>query len=402
MDRYLAPILFRADFSSGDLLTRPSFTLRTAKEVGFKEDWLERAIAADPELVIAACREAELTDEAWVCWGRQFSVEPVGAIDVMLVSESGRVAIVETKLSYNPDARRSVIAQVLEYATHLPAIDFARLPHVPQTSGRPVVDPDVVQSRVQEGDYLLVVAGDRLDARAVKLGQALLGRHLVRGWDLALVEVAVFKEEVAQPDHQFLLVPHLRGAVIAEQRQVVRVVIEGERTRVDVQPTAPVGGSRTRKQQSSAELIEKIVAAVGAGNQDRLKEFLTRSEQLGVQPKGRGTSLTLLWSPPSASHPFTFGSIYEDGKVSFDYVMHYFRQNSLDEQLGGHYISAISALVPGSSVVDNLATATAWKWFDIARGGRGLTLRDLLPHSEAWLALIHETMRQTSQRLSSR
>jgi len=56
---------------------------------------------------------------------------------------------------------------------------------------------------------------------------------------LALVEIAVF-QPTQSAERQYLLVPHLRGAVVAEQRQVVRVVAEGDRTSIKVEPTAPV------------------------------------------------------------------------------------------------------------------------------------------------------------------
>ena len=48
------------------------------------------------------------------------------------------------------------------------------------------------KSRTGADQLARVVAGDRLDSRAVNLSKSLLGRHLVHGWDLALVEIAVF------------------------------------------------------------------------------------------------------------------------------------------------------------------------------------------------------------------
>ena len=258
MDRYLSPIIFAADFDGAEAPTHAAFESTTAREMGFKEDWLQRAIAHNPELVIAACREADLTDEEWIFWAREFPVESAGNIDILLVSESGRVAIIETKLSYNPEGRRSVVAQTLEYAIHLPVV--SRLPPLPEAKGQPFVDLDTVQSRIQEGDYLLVITGDRLDSRAVKLGQSLLGQHLVRGWELALVEVGVFRKTPDDGSRNGLLVPHLRGAIVAERRQVVQITIEGDRTRVDVKPLVPVAAAAKTQNLTRVEFFEKLSA----------------------------------------------------------------------------------------------------------------------------------------------
>jgi hypothetical protein len=114
VDRYLSPIFYRANVASQEGATVRSHSLQTAPEAGFKEGWLQAAIAADPEIVIGACAEAELTeDETWYLWSTNVTIG-TGAIDVLLLSESGRVGIVETKLSYNPENRRTVLAQVMD------------------------------------------------------------------------------------------------------------------------------------------------------------------------------------------------------------------------------------------------------------------------------------------------
>jgi hypothetical protein len=198
--------------------------------------------------VTDACEEAELTDEAWWFWKRELSTD-AGSIDVLLVSESGRVAIVETKLSYNPEKRRSVLAQVLEYAVSLPRLADDQLPPLPREALEAGLTDERVEQRIRQGDFLLVIAGDRLDSRAVRLGRALLGDHLVNEWELALVEVAVFErvEGVDGPKH--VLVPHLRGAIQPELRQIVRVTVDrGEKDSVTVERVAPepAGGAREK------------------------------------------------------------------------------------------------------------------------------------------------------------
>lgn len=142
--------------------------MTTAREVGFKEQWLQDAIVTDPELVLAPCREARLIDEneAWTFWGKEVYAKGIGNIDVMLVSESGRVAIVEAKLAHNSEARREVVAQVLEYAINLSSVVF---PKAPKVGGTQLYQEDI-QKKIREPP--LIIAGDLLDPRAVNLSRA--------------------------------------------------------------------------------------------------------------------------------------------------------------------------------------------------------------------------------------
>ena len=247
MDTCLSSVLFTASFSGDTDLTQKSYEQKTARDAGFDEGWLQRAIAENCELVLAPCRAAGLIDkeERWAFWGREVHVEP-GDIDVLLVSEYGRLAVVETKLSYNPEARREVVAQVLEYAIHLPSSPVSNLPPIPNVDdGRPRAEE--VERKLQEGDYLLIIAGDQLDPRAVKLSEVVLGKHLVRPWDLVLVDVAVFQSGAGSAELKYLLVPHLRGMLKADRRQVVTVKVERENTRLTVENIAPVAIGRTSK-----------------------------------------------------------------------------------------------------------------------------------------------------------
>jgi hypothetical protein len=275
MDTCLSSVLFTASFSAEKDLTRKSYELTDAQKIGFKEGWLQQAISENPELVLAPCRAAGLIDdeEQWAFWGREVHVEPAGDIDVLLVSEEGRLAIVETKLSYNREARREVVAQVLEYAIHLPSRSVSNLPEIPKVGGsRPGVAE--VERRLQEGDYLLIIAGDQLDPRAIKLGEVVLGKHLVRPWDLVLVEVAVFQSMAESAELKHLLVPHLRGMLVADRRQVVTVKVEGGGPRVTVENFAPVAIGRTPK-WTEAQFFAAVAHAPS-----QLADFMTKIQQL--------------------------------------------------------------------------------------------------------------------------
>jgi hypothetical protein len=241
VDSYLSRTVFGVDFAAPKALTR-CYKLKNASEIGFKENWLQSAIAENIELVLGPCREGNFIpqDEEWRFWGREIAIKDAGgiSIDVLLVSEFGRLAIVETKLFHSPEARRAVVVQAIEYAIHLTISDLPD--EVPQTAeGQPFVELDDVRDKIEEP--LIVIAGDQLDPRAVRLSKAVLGKHVGKGWDLALVELSIFEQQADSDPKQFLLVPHLVGGIAVEQRQVLLVRVEGNRTQVEVQE--PKGGS---------------------------------------------------------------------------------------------------------------------------------------------------------------
>ncbi len=64
--------------------------------------------------------EIELGTPPLLCIGWEVSVAS-GSQDLLYVDETGLLTIVETKLKKNPEARREVVGQILEYASHASA-----------------------------------------------------------------------------------------------------------------------------------------------------------------------------------------------------------------------------------------------------------------------------------------
>ena len=116
-------------------------------------------------------------------------------MDVLLLSSLGRIGIVETKLAYNPERRREVVAQILEYALNMSDNEDKILEKypIPDLDGVPIVDSEEVRNHFRDTDFLLIVAGDEIDPRAVKLSQSLAGDHMITAWDLATIDVSLFQ-----------------------------------------------------------------------------------------------------------------------------------------------------------------------------------------------------------------
>src|SRR5512144_2824257 len=87
-----------------------------ADGLSFGERWLQETLFDHPTLLpiddidsayggcIAVCRELQTS---------------AGPIDLLYVTPEGRLVIAETKLWRNPEARRAVVTQILDYAKEL-------------------------------------------------------------------------------------------------------------------------------------------------------------------------------------------------------------------------------------------------------------------------------------------
>ncbi|WP_203546903.1 hypothetical protein [Mesorhizobium sp. AA22] len=99
---------------------RPSFFKRSrlhAGEGAHDEEWLQLLLFESPELVILDRMDADAGN--FVPIVRELPLTREGGVvflDILGVSRTGRLVLIECKLWRNPQARREVIAQTLEYA----------------------------------------------------------------------------------------------------------------------------------------------------------------------------------------------------------------------------------------------------------------------------------------------
>ena len=104
MDRYASPLLFAADVAKQEgPSTAPAYEITTAERAGFKEAWLQSAIANEPELIISACRKAGLTDERW--WLEQRQAVHVDVNEKLRHAGEPRITVRRARASSFPRAR---------------------------------------------------------------------------------------------------------------------------------------------------------------------------------------------------------------------------------------------------------------------------------------------------------
>lgn len=201
---------------------------------GRNEAWLRDFLLKHPEALPSAEIDPAYADPIPVC--REMST-PAGPIDALFVNQQGALTIVECKLWHNPQARREVVGQILDYAKELARWHYEDLQREVSRSLRrpgnalfglvaernPAADEaafvDAVGRNLRSGRFLLLVAGDGIREGTEAIVQFMHG-HTGMRFAFGLVEMAGYE----LPGGQLLVQPRVLARTVAIERTVVRIV----------------------------------------------------------------------------------------------------------------------------------------------------------------------------------
>ena len=192
---------------------------------GMDESTLQDLLFQHPKSLPVASIDAAYDGAVPVC--KELST-PAGYLDALYVNALGRLTLVEFKLWRNPQARRQVIGQILDYAKELASWRYEDLQREVSKrlnkTGNALYDqvcaihPDVneaqfvdnVNQHLQRGEFLLLIVGDGI-REGVETIVDFVQRHSGLRFNLALVEVALYREN--------------NGGIIVQPRILVRTEI---------------------------------------------------------------------------------------------------------------------------------------------------------------------------------
>ena len=225
------------------------------------EDWLQQVLERSPEGFPLHLIDERLQSPL-TCLGREVATE-VGPIDLLYISSNGQLVVVETKLWRNAEARREVVAQIIDYGAQLRRWTQEQLDaQYRKTAGGAqtlweAVRPerldeseweDTVNGNLAHGRMTLIIAGDGIRSAVETLASA-VGRHPEFLFRLALLELRVFKRAA---DGSYLLVPSVLARTAEIERAVVRVeYVESAQPRVTVE--TPVTDETVRRRHTLSE-----------------------------------------------------------------------------------------------------------------------------------------------------
>ena len=204
---------------------------------GRDEAWLRNLIAEHPEILPVHDVDPSFAPLTTLCTELRTEAGPV---DVALISPAGRLAIVECKLWRNPEARRKVVAQVLDYARALARWTYAdlqrqvsaaagstgNLPFEAAKRMRPDIEEaqfiDATTRSLREGRFLLLIAGDGIREGVSGIAE-LINRNAAMGFSFGLIEVALY----GLADGGMIVQPRVVARTETIERTFVRIETAG-------------------------------------------------------------------------------------------------------------------------------------------------------------------------------
>jgi hypothetical protein len=159
---------------------------------------------------------------------------PAGAIDIFMVTPSGLPVLVECKLWRNPEARREVVGQIIDYAKELSRWSSSDLQREVSRRLKRVGNPlleivrasvpevdeirfnDAVTANLRRGRFLLLIVGDGI-REGVEAIAEYLQMHAGLHFSLGLVELPIY----IMPNGDRLVAPRVLARATIVTRNVV-------------------------------------------------------------------------------------------------------------------------------------------------------------------------------------
>ena len=371
---------------------------------GFSENRLQKLIFDCPQLLPITALEPNFTEIIPVC--RELPT-PAGPLDNLFVTPQGNLILVECKLWRNPEARRKVIAQIMDYAKEIASWSYDDLMHAinraNQTNhGNPLYElmkesPDLVQEQMlvdqvsrnlSLGRHLLLIVGDGIQEGAERLTEFLqqnMGLHFTLG----LMEMGIYN------------LPHQKGLIvipnlIMKTTMIERGVIRFEKGTAQIlspQVDKKLDSTGGRSENlSDIEFFEELTRHNSASAQ-WLKSYLNKLEDLDVTWEVKQSLLPRF--SPDGDHVFSLGYYKNKGQYIVSNVNWGLEKLGMKD-LGVEYINNIASIIPDAYI--KVSDKGDLKIFI---GERVLNITDLMDKDEMLLSITSDFIKKISQTLES-
>lgn len=231
--QHCAPMLLDSldEVASAQALVHVPFTQGDGAKT-HTEGWLQGLIHRCPELLPIDEIEPGFGTLAPICMELPTDA---GSVDNLFLTPEGNLVLAECKLWRNPEARRQVVAQIMDYAQAMSEWSFAELADAVSRSTHGVSsiyeavsgDTDLTEERFVDavsrnlslGRVHLMLVGDGIRSSAEALANS-LQRHPGFHFSLSLVEMPVFR----LPDARYIVAPRILARTVNIERGVVSIV----------------------------------------------------------------------------------------------------------------------------------------------------------------------------------
>lgn len=384
--------------------TRVPFTQRKSSE-GF----LHKLIESNPDVLPVS--EIEPAFSPLVTIGYEVPTKS-GSIDLLLLSPQGYLTIVETKLWRNPEARREVVGQVVEYAKDVSQWSFEELEKKVRDYNTQRRHPgdgimaslhrlggiddaaehvitDTITRNLRNGRFLLLVVGDGIRESVEAMADYLQQTPQLH-FTLGLVELQIY-ELPGGARKSLLVIPQ----VVARTREITRAVVKVEAKsiesiQVEIEPEShgDGGGASTLTEDDYFTALEKKVSRDDCEYAKQLKKDM---EEYGcITVWKRASFVVALRDPGGSGQKLSLVIVSTNGKLQLSELPNQLRSIGISDQIA-HGYARESAQLFGRQ----LRTTTGY-WT------KPVTLRELRMQYQQFISILRRTIDTIRQAANSK
>jgi len=351
--QFVTPLVVDSLDGTGAIRSLKRIAFNGNESAGAKHDerWLQCLLYRYPSLLPVRELEPGFSSLVPVC------IElptPAGRADNLFVTGTGDIVLAECKLWRNPQARREVVAQVIDYAQAMAAWGYEDLeaairkgktPDETQVAtslaalvaaGRELPETefvDAVTRNLRLGRLLLLVVGDGIREGVESLA-GYLQRHAGFHFTFGLIEMSVF--QLPEPQG-YLIQPRVLARTINIERAIVRVASES----VAVEAVPSAGPTAVRR---SSIGLERFLEALGAQGPS-LQRFLDRAQEHSIDVDVID-GLNLKYRHGGTDRKFNLGTITKQAQLDTTAVG--WKPNAIGQLALAHdYLEELARLVGG-------------------------------------------------------
>lgn len=340
----------------------------------------------------------------------------VGPVDIVYVNSDGLLTLVETKLWRNPEARREVVAQLINYAAAVSKMTYRDLSREISDSrheeGRSLFDVvrdqiptvneqrfhDSVSSNLRAGRFLLLVVGDGIREDVEEMSEYLY-RYAGMGFTLRLVEMTTYRLPGEQGS--LIVVPQ----IVARTREVVRAVVEVRNGQIHVEtPQEPTKSPSGRYRITPEQYFNELAQAVDQQTLDSVRWVLSESEKHELNVEWMQSGPVFKYYNQDADVSFTMGQFDRYG--DFTQASRFqgrVEELELADSIWHDYFSAVAVLIPGAKIKQfKSKVGNEWNDLDYTDVKADTTLPSLLRDREKWLKVVDATIVKLKDALKQR
>lgn len=377
MKQYATPLLIKND--------KIEIIKQIEKKGQYNESYIQKLIYENPQVLPIA--KIEPIYDSCVSLCREMPLK-TGYVDDIYVNDAGYITIVECKLWKNPQARREVVAQIIDYAQALSEMDyetfekkilFARggeektLFEIVNNEENTIDEKDFVDAvsrNLKAGRFLLLIVGDGIQENAENLIR-FLNDYSKMSFTLSMVELNMYSTS-----NGILAIPN----VLLKTTEIKRIVYQTQNELSNsIEEERPTTATET-------EFFNRLEKNVGKEKSDSILNMITelsaRYNLVSILGRGKNISLNL----KNSDEFFNLASFQENGDIEF-YGLVYNARRLNKPEIGADYLDEIARFT-GARVTKE---KKEWSW-KVRHDNKDIQAIELVEHKNEWEQAIDKLL----------